>query len=271
MRKYLYAGAMAGGLLLLGAAPAHADTIPAPINAQQGGGVGDLLGPDGGLGLDNPLGGAKVLNIDPGTNTPDLTGAAGGVLPDDNGLPAARTGLGQAGARPAAKTARPAAGTVREDLPGVGGGGLPTGSLGQLPIGNLLGGGLLGNLLPGGVPSGLPGTPRSAAGPESRLLARDLPLLGGGLGGLLPASPRTLPAFSGWPAGGTPVAASDVPATDPQPATQPAARPAAEPAQDPATAGDARLHEEPIDPEGKAGTRTFSDGRPVAGVDSDYK
>jgi hypothetical protein len=275
MRKYLYAGAVAGGLLLMGAAPAYADVLPAPVNAQpDGGGLGGVLGSDGGLGLDNPLGGSRILNIDPGTNTPDLTGPAGSVLPDTGSLPAARTGLGKAtGGKSAAK---PAAGPV-EDLPGVGGGGLPTGglptgglgggglptgALGGLPVANLLQGGLLGGLLPDGRMRTMPTR-------ESGLLSDNLSVLGA-LDGVLPVpSARTLPALSGLPAGGTDVPAADQPDTrQPQPAapTDPAPQ---QPADDPAIANDGRLHEEPTEPE--ADGRRFSDGRPVAGVDSDYK
>jgi hypothetical protein len=120
------------------------------------------------------------------------------------------------------------------------------------------------------------------------LLGDNMSLLGGlgGLTGLLPvSSARTLPAVSGMPAGGTPVAPSDVPPgtttpaaddTTPPADTPPAdaTAPAKKPAADPATASDSRLHEEPIDPEGRSGatdTRKFSDGRPVAGVDSQFK
>ena len=90
MRKYLYAGAMVGGLLLSGAAPAYADVVPVPIGAQQqdGGGLSGLLGPDGGLSIDRPFGDGKVLDLDPGTNTPDLTPLAGAVLPEQNAVPA---------------------------------------------------------------------------------------------------------------------------------------------------------------------------------------
>ena len=271
MRKYLYAGAVASGFLLLSASPAHADVLPGPASAQQrdDGGLGGLLGsaggldPAGGLNLNNPLGGSQLIDVRPGDNTPDVTGAAGNILPAEGNVPAARTGLGKPGDRSgrqngnSAGRVRPAAG---EALP-VPGGGLPTGVLGGLPVGNLLGGGLplIGGLLPDGRTPAISGM---GADQESGLLDGGLPLLGG-LGGLLPTSSamRMLPAFSGMPAGGTAVPAGD------QPRTKPAARPAA----DPAVTNDARLHEEPTDPEGKAGRRTFSGGRPVAGADPDYK
>jgi hypothetical protein len=194
------------------------------------------------------VGGAgTLLDVQPGDNSADVPGAVDNVLPAQDGVPAARTGLGRAADRTAPRPARTVQRPSTEDLPGVGGG-LP---VSNLPISNLLGGGLplLGGLLPNGQGTGL-----SRADRESGLLSNDLPLLGG----LLPTS---APAASGLPAGGT-----DVPAA---PHTKPAA---AAPAEDPAIANDARLHEEPTDPEGKGGNqRAFSDGRPVAGVDPDYK
>jgi hypothetical protein len=258
MRRYLYAGAVAGGFLLMSAAPAYADVLPAPAGAQQdAGALGGLLGstggldPAGGLRISDPLGGSgSLLDVKPGDNSADVPGAAGNVLPAQDGVPAARTGLGGAGDRTAQHPARPAT----EDLPAVGGG-LP---VSNLPISNLLGGGLplIGSLMPNGPTAGL-----SRADQESGLLGGDLPLLGGLLEG--PNAP-VAPAVSGLPAGGT-----DVPAAQDPARTKPAA---VKPAEDPAIANDARLHEEPTDPEGKGGNRrAFSDGRPVAGVDPDYK
>lgn len=292
MRKYLYAGALAGGFLLLGAAPAQADVVPAPQAGQQqdGGGLTDPLGPNG-LSLDQPLGGSPLIDVNPGDNS---------ILPSQDGMPAARTGLGQRnepgrraadGSLPALPGAdrlpiagRPASGLPVSGLPvsgrPVSGGGLPTGALGQLPISNLLGGGLplVGGLLPDGM-SPIGGMTRSQ---EAGLLGGGLPLLGG-LGGLLPASPLgTLPALSGMPAGGTAIPIDDQPAparnakpaqvhAAPAQAGPASAAGAPAPAADPATANDARLHEEPTDPEGRAGSRTFSAGRPVAGVDPQFR
>jgi hypothetical protein len=315
MRKYLYAGAIAGGLLLLGAAPAYADTnVPDPAGGQSTGG---LLGPDGHLKLDNPLGHAKVLDVKPGRNTPDVAGAAGSVLPQSAGgqLPAARTGLGQAGDAAPLSAAQPATGAVRSVLPGTAdteglpgglggglsglpvvggllGGGLPVVGGGGLPVG---GGGLPvvgGGGLPvggGGLPVGGGGLPIGGGGAqESGLAPADLPLLGGGLGGLLPFAMPQSSAFDGLPAGGTPVSdqsavsdhpAQTLPAAQTAPAAQtlpagqtaPAAKPAKKPKASPdaATASDARVHEEPVDTEG--GGRQFSSGRPVAGTDPDFK
>jgi hypothetical protein len=277
MRKYLYAGAMAGGFLLLGAAPAHADVQPAPAGAQQGAGaLGGLLGsgggldPAGGLRISDPLGGSgSVLDVKPGNNSADVPDAAGKLVPAPDGVPAARTGLGRAGDRNAARPARPERRPSAEALPGVGDG-LPTGALGGLPVSNLLGSGLplLGGLLPNGQTAGF-----GRADRESGLLGSDLPLLGG----LLPdvSSVPAAPSASGLPAGGTAVTPAQEQPAQPQPAQpQPAQHKPAAPAaaEDPATANDPRLHEEPTDPEGKgSGRRAFSDGRPVAGADPDYR
>src|SRR4051812_27784616 len=181
MRKYLYAGAVAGGLLLLGAAPAYADVQPAPAGAQQdAGALGGLLGstgggldPAGGLRLSDPLGGSgSLLDVKPGDNSADVPGAAGSLVPAQDGVPAARTGLGEAADRTGERPARPANRPATEDLPAVGGG-LP---ISNLPISNLLGGGLplIGGLMPNGPTAGL-----SRGEQESGLLGGDLPLLGG--------------------------------------------------------------------------------------------
>jgi hypothetical protein len=257
MRRYLYATAVAGGFLLLAAAPAYADVQPAPAGAYQDG-LGDLLGPTNGIDLGNPLGGTSLLNVNPGDNS---------VLPPQDQVPPARTGLGQPGV-PGTATGRPVAPEADKALP-VPGGGLPTGALGQVPIANLLGGGLpvVGGLLPNGrSPLG------SRADQESGLLDNGLPLLGG-LGGLLPGDPAgTLPAASGMPAGGTTVPAGDVAPAQPDRDGPDRAKPAKpKPAgADPAITSDHRLHEEPTDPEDKSGTRPFSGGRPIAGLDPDF-
>lgn len=281
MRKYLYAGAVAGGFLLLGAAPAYADTTaPDPAIGQNTSSADGLLGPSGAVDLTGPLRDSRVLDVKPGTNTPDLTGAAGGLLDRTRGggLPAARTGLGQA--KPAADVVRSAlpATADTEALPG----GLGGGNLSGLPIvGGLLGGGLPvvggGGLPLNGSGGSLPlngggGSLPIGGRSESGLLPSDIPLLGGGLGGLLPfAMPQTAPAFSGMPAGGTAVSNQSTSQSAAKPAVKPAVKPAqkTKPAPDAATAGDARLHEEPVDTEGDG--RQFSAGRPVAGPDPDFK
>ena len=278
MRKYLIVAAAAGGLLLLGGAPAYADENPVPAGPL--GGIldpaGSVLDPANGVRLDNPLGEAPLVKVKPGSNTPALpalpTSAArpaGAVAPAENGLPAARTGLG--GAKPA-KPALPAADVVDGTLP-----------TDDFSVANMQVKELLGGLMPDGSSpwAAAPGTTAAASAQESGLLDNGVPLLGG-LGGLLPEPARTLPAddpdTSGMPAGGTDV---DPPSTTPAPdADDPAASdpatsdpatsdPAAQP--DPSGPGDddKRLHEEPIDNE--AGGRAFSNGRPVAGPDPDYK
>jgi hypothetical protein len=285
MRKYLIIAAAAGGLLLLGGAPAYADENPAPA-----GPLGGLLDPaGGGINLDNPVDGNPIIKVKPGSNTPALPTAPGlptaglptsAATPTEDGLPAARTGLG------GAKPAKPAADVV---------GGTPLDAIqddnfavADMPVGRLLSGGGVPGL--GLMPDG--SAPLAPAGPsnrESGLLGGGVPLLGG-LGGLLPEPARTLPAdgpgTSGMPAGGTAVDTPDQPGSDQPGSDDPATD---EPATgDPATDGpatgepaatdpdpsgpgddDKRLHEEPIDNE--AGGRSFSTGRPVAGQDPDYK
>ncbi|MEV4635926.1 hypothetical protein AB0J80_01105 [Actinoplanes sp. NPDC049548] len=233
MRKWFYAGAVVGGFLLLGAAPAHADdVVPGPV----GGLTGDLLSsPDGGLGLQNPLGGDPLVDVKPGTNTADLNGAD--VLPRGTVAPADQ---------PTDRTPVPA-----EQLPAadVVGGALPQ-TPNVLPT-DLLGGQLLNQLpLLGGL------TPSSSPR-ESSLFTGGLPLLGG-LGGLLPANEipdgaGALPGVSGLPAGGTDVTPSAL--------AQPAAGDAAD---------DPRAHEEPADDETTAKRKFSAGGRPVAGEDRDF-
>jgi hypothetical protein len=266
--------------------------VPAPAGQQQdGNGVSGLLD-----GINNSLSDSNVLDVTPGDNSADLLNPAGSVLPEEGATPSARTGLGRPTGRMPAGAGLPATDRAGGGLPGVGGGGL-----GGLPLADLLsGGGMLGGLpaggggLPtgGGLPlagGGLPlaggGLPLAGGGlpipvgrsavagdQESGLLGQEMSLLGGlgGLDGLLPyGSARTLPAVSGMPAGGTAVPADQAPVTDsPQ---KPSAKPAG---ADPAIAGDKRLHEEPTDPEGTAGqteVRKFSEGRPVAGPDTEYR
>jgi hypothetical protein len=302
MRKCFYAGAVVGGFLLLGAAPAQADVIPAPAggllstlggdSATQGLG----LDPAGGLNLESPLGGSLV-NAEPGRNSADVSGPASDLLPRD-----VRTREADApGGRKAARAAAPA------DLPVVGGltgGGLggssrggaigsggsrgPGGSrggLGGLIPANLLGGGLLGGGL---TPDGRTGSAESTGDPA--LFDGGVPLLGG-LGGLLPANetPRTLPADgddapTGLPAGGADVDPALVDPADGRVDPADGGRPgddkggkdskgtkAGDPAAD-QPVDDPRLHEEPIDDEAGGKKRSFSDGgRPVAGEDQDFR
>lgn len=83
MPKWFFAGALAAGLLLLGAAPAHADLVPVPDPltlvaplAEEVPGPG--VDPANGLGLQSPLGG-PLAHLKPGSNDPDLTAVASGV------------------------------------------------------------------------------------------------------------------------------------------------------------------------------------------------
>ncbi|MFI7596845.1 hypothetical protein [Actinoplanes sp. NPDC049681] len=248
MRKWFYAGAVVGGFLLFGAAPAQADdVVPGPAGGLTGllPAQGTGLDPAGGLSLPNPLGDAPLVDVKPGTNSADLNSldvAPPGTAPAD--LPTDRT---------------PATTVPAEELPAadVVGGALPQTSS-VLPS-NLLGGDLLGQLpllggLGGLTPDGrIPG----AASQESGLFTGGLPLLGG-LGGLLPANEipsgaGALPAVNGLPAGGTDVTPSAL-----------AGQTADDPADDP------RAHEEPADDEATP-QRTFSaGGRPIAGRDRDF-
>jgi hypothetical protein len=192
-----------------------------------------------------------------------------------------------------------------QGLPGLGG----QSPLQGLPVQNLplLGNGglpLIGGLLPSGPARSFAERPSMR---QAEMFDGGLPLLGG-LGGLLPANgtPRTPtgegPDVSGMPAGGLailPAAATGKPATAPAvdvparpadpdaPAASdaPAAPDAEQPAQDepdepqkakprPAeTPEDPRLHEEPVDDDTTAeADRPFSsEGRPVAGVDEQYR
>jgi hypothetical protein len=235
MRKYLFAAVAVGGLLLLGPAPAHADDGP-----PAGGLLGGLLDPAGGIlptdGIDvgSPLGEAPSADVDPGDDTPSVVRP----LPAEGVTPAARTGLGSVGA----KRDRPK--PDAETTPA------PARAAPARPVVRVLGG-----LLPDGRVSTMDAR-------ESGLLDGDLPLLGALLGGepvrTLPAGADDPDAVDGLPGGGT-----DVPA-----ATAPGKPTPAAPADVP-HGDDPRPAEEPLGDE--AGGRRFSDGRPVAGTDPDYR
>jgi hypothetical protein len=270
VRKLLFAGAVAGGFLLLGGAPAHADVLPAPGGAQ-GSSLSDLLRPTGngldpagGLNLQSPLGG-NLVDVQPGDNTPHVT-------PPDL-LPA---GGADTPIKPTART--PQAGTLQRGLPAADAlsgalphsGGRPAGGL---PTGTLLSGGLLGGGLLGGLPLGgsTPNSRMPADQSESGPLGSGLPMLDS-VAGMLPdpaTTARMLPAsdpadVSGMPAGGTPVPPADPALIDPPRAAGTTAS-----ADD-----DKRRHEEPIDGEAtqKKDTRAFTgDSRPVAGTDPGFR
>jgi hypothetical protein len=288
MRKWFYAGAVVGGFLLLGAAPAQAD-VPAPADrlpsSMDGvwpagsGGQGLGLDPAGGLTLESPLAGSSLANVTPGQNSPDLSSAAAslsstaaGVQPKAAGptadLPAGRKPAGRlgqgglpTGALPTGNLTGPT-GNLTGRVPGLPGGGLLGGGLpgGWLPGAGQLGTGQLGGGLPGAglfggglLPDGR--VPSAGSPSESALFDGGLPLLGG-LGGLLPANevPRTL-----RPTGDD--------ATAPPVSGMPAGGTAVDqPARDP------RVHEEPAGDETTGKKRSFSDGgRPVAGEDTEFK
>jgi len=257
-----------GGFLLLGGAAAQADaTLPAGPQPLAGV-LGDLLSPTN--GLTGPLGGNPASGLMPGDDV------VPGLMPGDDVVPrvvdgpyvvpppamevqpSATTGDTAATDGPAGRVqAGPAASVVSPLAPARGGlpldlGGLPL-DLGDLS--RVLGGDLLpaGDLLSGGgvapvsqvaaqdrVPAVI-GDEMTAVRPE--LFSPGPSLLGGLslLGGGTPA--QTLPATAAMPAGGT-----AVPAATPTAATKPVTR-------QPAT-----TH-----------SRPFSDGRPVAGEDPDYR
>jgi hypothetical protein len=226
--------------------------------------------PTNGIRMTVPLDGSRPLTrLKPGANSPDL---ASGLLPNEKTGPEL-----------------PSADVVGGTLP------RPARMLGGLPLGGgLLGGGFLGGLpLLGGLTADGQQTFDAAQRPtaaQSESFDGGLPLLGG-LGGMLPANPLrrsvpggTVPDLTGLPGGGmtilapassvtssptsTPAAASPTAQATPSAPASPSAAPATSAA--PAAPADPRLHEEPID--GEAGHRVFSpDGRPVAGVDQEYK
>ena len=286
MRKLLFAGAVAGGFLLLGGAPAYADGLPAPAGAQ-GSSLGDLLSstgngldPAGGLNLQSPLSG-NLVDVPPGGNPPNVApsdlfpgGDADTPIKPTARKPHAEGGLPAADRRGAALPHSGSGWPTSGGLPLGGGlptgsrlngGGLPTGAAGSLLSGGLPGGGLLGGLPVGGLtPNG-----RMPAGQsESALLGSGLPLLDNVAGMLPDPATAQLPAatdptdLSGMPAGGTPVIPADPAAAGPVAGTDTSA-----------SDDDKRLHEEPIDGEAtqQKDTRPFTgESRPVAGTDPGF-
>jgi hypothetical protein len=275
VRKLWYAGAVvAGGIFLFGAAvPAQAGLLPGTGTAEQQADeqLTDLLGQSNGINVENPLrystigstplGSQPVMNLKSGQNTPDLNP----VLPGESGhLP--RPALGN--------TELPDADVI--GAPQRLGAGLPTHNMNvrqNLPLSNLpIVGRLFGGLQPSGGTSSLLQRPTAR---QAELFDGGMPLLGG-LGGLLPSNtvPQVggpdvpgVPDVSGLPAGGMTV----VPSLG-KPATVPPAQARPKPAVIPA---DPRLHEEPVDTDATPPTeprREFSaDGRPVAGIDEQYR
>jgi hypothetical protein len=304
VRKLWYAGAVvAGGIFLLGAAgPAQADLLPGSGTAEQQADeqLASLLGQSNGVNVDNPLQ-YSTLGTTPVGSTPLMQFKAGNNTPDLNPVLPGKTATAESKAD--GKSDLPAAdvvgGTLRQH-----GNNVALSRFDMQPpplqnssVPNLLGGGLplIGGLLPsGGTPSLLQQQPTAR---QAEAFDGGLPLLGG-LGGLLPVNhtPKTGgPDTTGMPAGGMavlPAATAPSFAADQTPAAAPSAgasapavaapaastgasAPASADSDQPSTDAapdDPRLHEEPVDGESGTPRRAFSpDGRPVAGVDQQYK
>ncbi|MEU8815929.1 hypothetical protein [Actinoplanes sp. NPDC048796] len=261
MRKTIVAGVvLAGGIFLFGATPAQADLIPGAgtdtAEQQLDQRLADLLGQSNGVNVDNPLRYSSlndsplaqnpVVGFKAPTGTPDLNPLLPGNAANEPKpqLPAAdvvggtlqRTRSGQALDRPLRDV--PLQDNPLQDLP-----------LRQLPLQNLPLLGNSGGLSGGGLP--LVGGLLMPDGRPSPGLNRPIARKAAG----------NTPDTSGLPAGGMAI----IPAADAAPAQpKPNKRPKPAPA---ATPDDPRLHEEPIDEH-----RQFSpNGRPVAGIDQQYK
>ncbi|WP_433298688.1 hypothetical protein ACQP2F_44155 [Actinoplanes sp. CA-030573] len=197
MRKFWYAGAVvAGGVLLFGAAaPAQADLLPGTATAEQQADeqLAGLLGQSNGVNVDNPLqystlgttpiGSTPLMQFKSGQNTPDLNPVLPGA-DTDTGAAARESGQDT---RPTLPAADVVGGTLHQQGNSVAlqRFNMQPAPLRNLPISNLLGGGLplLGGLLPDG---GTPGVMQRSAAPREAFDG-GVPLLGG-LGGLLPAN-----------------------------------------------------------------------------------
>ncbi|MCO8274390.1 hypothetical protein M1L60_27700 [Actinoplanes sp. TRM 88003] len=306
MRKLWYAGAaLTGGLVLFAGSPAQADLLPGVDAAAQQADerLADLLGQSNGVNVDNPLR-HSTLKDSPAGRTPVTQFKAGQNKPDlDPLLPGEGDGGPRRGLTPDESTREvpadeepdadvvsgPTSALPIQELPLFGSGGLP----------------LLSGLLPSGQIRDFNEPPSRR---QAEMFDGGVPLLGG-LGGLLPAnesprtppavddSPRTLPAtdepdLSGMPAGGVAIMPAAPSSATPSSAQQPAkpAKPAVKPQKKDkpqpkpkptATPDDPRLFEEPVEIDDADDTdvavdeperRPFSaDGRPVAGVDEQYR
>ena len=235
MRKWFYAGAVAGGFLLLGAAPAQADVLPAPAGDRlgwlTGDGAGQGLGPDpaGGPGPAGPLVGGLTGGATRG-------GGLGSLIPAD----LLGGGLLGGGLTPDGWTG--AAGPQRESALFDGG----------VPLLGGLGGKLPANESPRTLPATGEGTPTG------------MPAGGTAVDPALADPALADPAPSGPPA--TDPAVTPQPSTvDPTPSV-PTGQPKGQTVDDP------RLHEEPVDDEAGGRQRPFSPGgRPIAGEDEDFR
>ncbi|WP_433371385.1 hypothetical protein ACQPZX_47380 [Actinoplanes sp. CA-142083] len=311
MRKFWYAGAVvASGMFLFGVAgPAQADLLPGTGTAEQQADeqLARILGQSNGINVENPLrystmgttpvGSTPVLQFKAGQNTPDLNPVLPGESTEDARpdavLPAADV-VGPprrlSDGLPVRNLNMPQTSVANMQVfRGLFDGLLPSGDMsgamqqptlrqaetfdGGMP---LLGG--LGGLLP------VNGLPRTGDGPDTSGLPAGgiaiVPAAAAPTFGQAPANPAT-PANPVGPA--NPVAAANpagagaqLPATVTGQQDQPAQQKPGQqkPAQQkPAAApDDPRLHEEPVDGEATAPRRAFSaDGRPVAGIDEQYR
>jgi hypothetical protein len=295
-KLWIAGAAAASGLILFTASPARADDQPSSPQLLPGNSVappfGDLLSGAGGYALNSVRGAGSTAMSGAGSA---LSGASTAAHEANNGLDRVRRPTNNLhvtvpldGSRPLAQV-RPGTNSPSvlprsaQDQPpaNVTGPLLPQMPQTSINDGDGLLGGipLLTGLLPSGQPQGFTDGPSSFDRPTVAE-AESLPLLGG----ILPA-PGTpdVSDVSGLPGGGmavlAPVAGThhktkpSTPAAAPSSAT-PSVAAASTPAATPSTAAassiaaDPRLHEEPIDPS----ERTFSpDGRPVAGVDQQFK
>jgi hypothetical protein len=287
VRKLWYAGAaVASGLILFAASPARADDQPSSPPLLPGNSVappfGDLLSGAGGYALNSVRGAGSMAMSGTGEA---LQGAGTAGQQARNGLDRVRRPTNNIhmtvpldGSRPLARV-RPGTNSPSllsrsaQDLP-------PASVIGPLQPGNGGGdGGLLDGipLLNGLLPSGQqqsfddPSVDPSWLDRPTVSETESSPLLGG----VLPTP--AVPDISGLPGGGmavlapahSPAAAvsSAAPVASAAPMSSAAPVSSVAPVSSAAPA-DPRLHEEPID----SNERTFSpDGRPVAGVDQQFK
>jgi hypothetical protein len=308
VRKLWFAGAVvAGGFVLFGATPAQADLLPGTGTAEQQTDerLADLLGRSNGVNVENPLrystlgntpiGSQPVMQFQAGQNSPDLNAVLPGESADaKRPRPPAADVVGGALQR------HTGAGPVRRldwphlplqqffGLPLFGGmlpdGGWPSALQqptmrqaeafdGGMPLLGGLGGLLPVNELPRTAPSG--GKPDTSGLPAGGVTV--VPAAGNPAAGPAAATAPARPGGQAPAAGQLPAGQTAGPAAGPAPAGQTTAGQPAKPAKQPkpaATPDDPRLHEEPLDEpvDGEAGHRTFSpDGRPVAGIDQQYK
>lgn len=275
MRKLWCAGAIASGLLLMGAAPAQADELPNPsiIDGPMSA-LGTALEPTNGWRLSSPVasdplsgqplmtlepgGGRQLLQVQPGADS-HLTGAVAGQPQGRTEKPADRRRLLPA-ADVVSRTVPNAADQPRGMLGGLPIQGVPMPFAGQdvklanVPVDGTVDHTLFSGLNPAGLPAGTR-TPAADERPVSRAERRaiDFPLLDGD--GTVDDLQRRVVDFrsdiAGLPLGGSPVRVN--PPRSGKPASAASATPI-DPA-DPTVAStpqdvaaeDPRLHEEPVE------------------------